>query len=169
MKVCWVMNIFMYLMVILVGGLGLTEVSSVFAQPVSSNIDRHGIAIAGYDPVAYFEVGGGKPTKGDKAIAAEYSGATYRFVSDEHRDLFMDAPERFAPAYGGWCAFAMADGKKVEVNPKRFEVHDGRLFLFYRDWFTDTLKPWQEQRELLRAQADTHWDDFVSNPDDRSG
>jgi len=60
----------------------------------------------------------------------------------------------------------MADGKKVEVDPKRFEVHDGRLFLFYRDWFTDTLKPWQEQRDTLLPKADAAWEQVVEVDDE---
>lgn len=125
------------------------------------NVDKNGVAIKGYDPVAYFPDHGGEATKGKKDITAEYNGAVYRFASEANRDVFLSDPEAYAPAYGGWCAYAMADGKPVTVDPKRFEVHDGRLFLFYRDWFTDTLKPWQKDRDTLRDRADRAWSEIV--------
>lgn len=155
----------------MLGGVVLLGVLTTFASTSASadsqgkelpvNTNKHGLALGGYDPVAYFEVGGGEPTKGKKSITAEHGGATYRFATEEHRDLFLEKPESFAPDFGGWCAYAMADGKKVEVDPKRFEIHDGRLFLFYRDWFTDTLKPWQEQRGELLPRADQAWGEFI--------
>lgn len=129
------------------------------------NADKHGLALEGYDPVAYFSVGGGKPTKGEKSITAEVDGATYRFISEDHRQLFVDDPAKFTPAFGGWCAYAMADGEKVEVDPKRFEIYDGRLFLFYHTWLTDTLKPWQKNRGELLPRADEHWEEFAGDQD----
>ena len=125
--------------------------------PPPVNTDKRGLALEGYDPVAYFEAGGGKPTKGKQSITADHGGATYRFAKETHRDLFLADPESYLPDFGGWCAYAMAEGKKVEVDPKRFEVHEGRLFLFYRDWFTDTLKPWQKDRDVLLPRADAAW------------
>ncbi|MEO1237016.1 MAG: YHS domain-containing (seleno)protein [Planctomycetota bacterium] len=125
--------------------------------------DRGGLAIKGYDPVAYFPEGGGEPAKGDKSLTAEFRGATYRFANEDHRARFLADPTRYAPAYGGYCAFAMADGKRVEINPKSYEVHGDRLYLFYRDWFTNTLKPWQEKRDTLKPAADAAWADIVED------
>ncbi|MEM7625172.1 MAG: YHS domain-containing (seleno)protein [Planctomycetota bacterium] len=157
------MNVSAYTIAALVGCFACTAAPWVFAEAAPVNIDKHGLALEGYDPVAYFEVGGSKPTKGDKSITAEHAGVTYRFASEANRTRFLENPEQFTPAFGGWCAYAMADGKKVEIDPKRFEVHDGRLFLFYRDWFTDTLKPWQKNRDTLLPRADAEWEQIVED------
>jgi hypothetical protein len=121
------------------------------------NTDADRVAMQGYDPVSYFPEAGGKPTLGSPDLAAEHQAAVYHFVNQAHREAFLANPQRFAPAYGGWCAYAMADGSKVRVDPLRFEVHNDRLYLFYREGSTDTLVPWQNQRDTLRPAADVHW------------
>jgi YHS domain-containing protein len=123
-----------------------------------SNLDGKHLAIGGFDPVAYFPAGGGEPTKGSKDVTAVYRGATYRFASAAHRDLFLASPSEFAPAYGGWCAYAMASGERVEVDPESFLIEDGSLLLFYDGLFADTRKSWgKEGPDALRAKADAAW------------
>ncbi|MEM1107301.1 MAG: YHS domain-containing (seleno)protein [Planctomycetota bacterium] len=146
-------------LLILFLGLMSVTVSPAYAD---LNTDKKGLALEGYDPVAYFPDYGGKPLPGKKDLTAEFAGATYRFANAANREAFLAEPAAFAPAYGGWCAYAMADGKKVEINPKRFEVHDGRLFVFYKAWLTDTLKPWQKDRDQLRDRADAEWAKITS-------
>ena len=126
------------------------------------NLAKDGLAIEGYDPVAYFKEGGGKATPGDPAITHSIDKTTYRFASEANRDLFKADPEKYEPAYGGWCAYAMgAKGEKVTVNPKAFIVSDGHLFLFYKTFLTDTRKPWNEEAEKLESAADSHWIEVV--------
>ncbi|MEM8739779.1 MAG: YHS domain-containing (seleno)protein [Planctomycetota bacterium] len=133
-------------------------------EPVPPTLtDKNGLAIEGYDPVAYFPEADGKPVRGDKDLTATHHGATYRFVSEANRERFLANPDTYAPAYGGYCAFAMADGQKVTINPKSYEIHDGRLYLFYRDWFTNTLKPWKKDRDTLRPAADGHWEEILED------
>jgi len=80
--------------------LGVPDVAAgTDAPPINTN--RHGLAIEGYDPVAYFGAGGGEPTKGKKSITAEHDGATYRFANEDHRQRFASDPDRYAPAFGG--------------------------------------------------------------------
>lgn len=122
------------------------------------NLAKDGLAIQGYDPVAYFPEGGDKPQQGNKAITAEYRGATYRFASAEHRDLFLKNPKRYEPAYGGWCAWAMKDSEKVEVDPKSFIVKDDRLFLFYNGFIADTRSKWLKgDHNAEAATCDANW------------
>ena len=111
------------------------------------NLDKRGLAIGGFDPVAYFPEGGGKATKGKKKLAAVHRGVTYRFATEANKQLFVATPERFEPRYGGWCAWAMADGKgdKVEVDPESFTVEDGKLYLFYDGLFGNTRKKWKKK------------------------
>ncbi len=116
------------------------------------------VAISGYDPVAYFPEGGGKPKEGDKKITFAHNGITYRFASKEHLELFKASPEKYEPAHGGWCTYAMgATGEKVEIDPESYVVANGRLFLFYKDIFTDTRKKFLAEQAKLTAAADTSW------------
>lgn len=129
------------------------------------NLDKQGLALSGYDPVAYFPEGGGKAAKGKPEIALVQGGVTWRFASEANRKLFEAAPARFEPAYGGWCAWAMVDGQKVEVDPKSFLIEDGRLFVFYDSLFADTRKKWLSKTgAVLRPKADAAWKKIVEPP-----
>jgi hypothetical protein len=118
-------------------------------------VDGDGVALGGYDPVSYF--GTPNPSKGDKNITAEVDGVVYRFASDANRQAFLAGPEKYKPAYGGWCATAMAAGKKVEVNPRNYRVTGGRLFLFYKDPIHDAQDDWKKDETGLRTKADDNW------------
>lgn len=121
------------------------------------NLEDEQLGIDGYDPVAYFE---GKPTKGKKSISSVYQGVTYRFANAANKQKFDATPAKYEPAYGGWCAWAMAkDGDKVEVDPKSYKIVDGRLFLYYDGFWGDTRKQWNESGEekQLTTDADANW------------
>ncbi len=125
------------------------------------NVSASGLALDGYDPVSYFAEER-EPVKGAEATSAEHAGATYRFATDENRAKFLAAPERFVPAYGGWCAWAMVDGERVEVDPKSFLIQDGELLLFYDGFLADTRKKWRNgDSGQLKVQADEAWMEFT--------
>ncbi|HEU5293900.1 MAG TPA: YHS domain-containing (seleno)protein [Burkholderiaceae bacterium] len=86
-------------------------------------------AINGYDTVAYFTVG--KPVMGKDAFAHEWMGAKWKFASQANLDLFKANPEKYAPQYGGYCAYGVAQGYLVKVEPDQFTVRDGKLYLNY--------------------------------------
>lgn len=116
------------------------------------------LAIKGYDPVAYFPEGGGKPAKGSAKCSTEYKGVEYRFTSAEHRETFLANPDRYEPAHGGWCSWAMISGDKTEPDPKSFIVKDDRLFLFYDGLFGDTRAQWlKTDHDTSAAAADAQW------------
>lgn len=141
----------------------ITGVSAQQAAQVRSkeyNVDKSGIALQGYDPVAYFL--DHKALEGKKDIATVYSGATYRFATEEHRQAFKANPTKYEPQYGGWCAYAMgATGEKVEINPRTFKIIDGRLYVFYNRFFNNTLEKWNEDESHLKSTADKNWTKFV--------
>lgn len=90
--------------------------------------DKQGIALKGYDPVAYFTIG--EPTKGSADITHQWADAQWWFRSEEHRDLFVAEPLSYAPQFGGNCAVAAATGHRVNASPKRWRIEDdGRLYL----------------------------------------
>ena len=90
---------------------------------------RTDTAINGYDPVSYFTVG--KPTKGQDGLATEWMGAKWKFSSQANLDLFKSNPEKYAPQYGGYCAYGVTQGSLVKVEPEQFTLRDGKLYLNY--------------------------------------
>ena len=116
----------------------------------------NGIAIEGYDPVSYFEH---KPVKGNIQYKEIHEDNIYYFATTHNALKFINNPEKFLPQYGGYCAYAMAiDGSKVSINPKSYEIRDDKLYLFYSNWLSNTLKKWnnQEPKKLVQ-QADENW------------
>ena len=100
----------------------------VIGMSVDAQINTNaGIAIEGYDPVAYFVAG--EPQRGSSDHATEWGGATWYFASAENLALFRSAPERYAPRFGGYCAWAVAQGYTVGIDPRAWTVHEERLYL----------------------------------------
>jgi YHS domain-containing protein len=128
---------------------------AIFGQKGELNLKK-GLAVDGYDVVAYFE---GTAKEGSKELTSEHEGATYRFSSKENKQKFDKNPESYLPQYGGYCAYAVAkDQGKVSIDPETFEVRDGKLYLFYNKLFTNTLKSWLEEGpEKLQKLADKKW------------
>ena len=119
------------------------------------NLDD-GIAIDGYDPVAYFK--SNKAIKGNKSLGVNHQGATYYFSSAENKEEFKKNPSKYEPQYGGWCAYAMgAKGEKVSIDPETFKIIDGKLYLFYNSFFNNTLKSWNKDEANLKTKADANW------------
>ena len=107
---------------------------------VETATDANDVILAGHDPVAYFTQG--EPILGRAEYTAQHDGAVYRFASAKHRDLFRDNPQKYAPAYGGYCALGTSFGKKFEVDGKAFEIVEGRLYVnknlsVYKSWKKD--------------------------------
>lgn len=119
------------------------------------NLEK-GLAIQGYDPVAYFTQN--KPVKGNKQFAAFADGVTYNFSTAANKDLFIKDYKKYEPQYGGWCAYAMgATNEKVEIDPETFKIVNGKLFLFYHSWVNNTLTKWNKDEANLKATADKNW------------
>lgn len=86
-----------------------------------------GLALRGYDPVAYFT--DGKPVPGDYTITTQHDGATYRFASEDHKALFLRDPAKYLPEFGGFCAYGAAKGVKVDGDPTVWKIVDNKLYL----------------------------------------
>ncbi|MFC4723169.1 YHS domain-containing (seleno)protein [Geojedonia litorea] len=129
---------------------------SAFTQSVDYNT-KNGFAAEGYDVVAYYD---NNAIEGNKLYSSSYDGVNYKFVSQQNLDTFNSNPIKYIPQYGGYCAYAMAqNGKKVGVNPKTFEIRNGKLYLFYNAWGTNTLKLWLKNNvKGLQQKADQYWE-----------
>jgi len=114
-----------------------------------------GLALKGYDPTAYLDEQ--RAVQGDRKYESAFRGIAYRFASDANRRKFAADPAKYVPAYGGWCATAMAEGEEIEVDPKNFRVMNGRTFLFYKGLFGNALNDWKNDERTLTAKADAHW------------
>lgn len=109
-------------------------------------------AIQGYDPVAYFKAG--KPIKGTKDFSFVWNEATWYFSSQENLDAFKKSPEKFAPQYGGYCAFGTSRGYKAPTQPQAWTVFNNKLYLNYN---AEVLKTWIKKKEEFIITADENW------------
>ena len=116
------------------------------------NVDADGLAVKGYDPVAYFI--DQKPVMGSAEFEYSWNNAKWRFASAEHRDLFRSGPEKYAPKYGGYCAYAMSLGKIVDIDPAAWTVFEGRLYLNLNK---DVRGLWEKDKENYIRKADENW------------
>ncbi len=124
------------------------------------NIEKQNVAIQGYDPVSYFinEL----PKKGKTGISFFYKGIQYLFTNERNKSTFIENPDKYEPAYGGWCAYAMGiDGEKVKIDPETYKIVEGKLNLFYNFGFTNTLKPWNKNELKLMRQAVVNWNKTI--------
>jgi hypothetical protein len=109
-------------------------------------------AIRGYDAVAYHTEG--KPVPGDRDITFDWQGATWHFSSDANRDAFAADPAKYAPAYGGYCAYGTANGYKVSTAAEAFAIENGKLYLNYN---VGVQKTWNKDRPGYIQKADANW------------
>lgn len=125
-----------------------------FVEPIhaSQQFERNGLAIDGYDPVAYFTEK--KPVKGVPEFRVDYQGSTFQFVSVDHRDAFAADPAKYAPQYGGYCAYGVAKGYKAKIDPEAFSVVHGTLYLNYSDAIRTR---WLSDVSGYIQQADANW------------
>lgn len=123
------------------------------------NVDPAGVALHGYDPVAYFKLG--QPTPGDPAVSARHGGATYQFASTAHRDAFLAAPERYVPQYGGYCALGTALGRKVDGDPTLWRIVEGKLYVNIN---AQAQEVWLRDIAGNIAKADAVWPTIKATP-----
>ena len=130
--------------------IGLTSGAALAIDPV--NKTSTGVTLKGYDPVSYFKVD--KPVKGLSEFQYEWMGVKWYFSSAANRDLFIASPEKYAPQYGGYCAYAVSKGHTADISPSAWKIVDGKLYL-NNGWLAEKL--WK--RNILEniEKADKNW------------
>lgn len=113
---------------------------------------RGGLAIGGYDPVAYFTQG--RARRGANMHYVDWKDARWLFLSAAHREAFLADPDRYAPRYGGWCAYGMAQGYKAPIDPEAWTIVEDRLYLNYSK---SVRRTWLGDVPGFLAKADAHW------------
>ena len=130
----------------------LLFVTVLLAAGVAMPTEKPRVAISGYDPIAYFSEG--QARKGDANLFFEWDGARYQFATPQHRDTFAANPARYAPQYGGYCTIGLAGGTKIEPDPSRWVISDGRLYLFGS---RNGPNQFATEHNKLKKQADANW------------
>ena len=140
--------------------LALSLSAASFAADIDINANGNDLAIQGYDPVAYFTQE--KPTKGSNDFAATYKNAIYLFSSEQNRDLFRASPAKYAPQFGGFCAYGVTKGRKFDTDPTAWRVVDGKLYLNLNK---DVQKVWLENVPGYITNANQTWPTIKSFTD----
>lgn len=109
-------------------------------------------AIKGYDPVAYFKAG--KPLKGNESFFFQWHNLTWYFLNGENRDIFVASPDKYAPQYDGYCAWAMTEARKAQADPEVWKIVNGKLYL---NCSKTAYEKWREDIPGNIKKADTNW------------
>ena len=124
-------------------------------ESIGLNTDASGSALRGYDAVAYFAVD--KAVKGDPKFEYAWNGAKWFFSSEENMKKFQADPESYAPAFGGYCAYAVSEGYTADADPEAWKIVDGKLYLNYNQ---DVQKTWEKNEAERIANAKANWEQF---------
>ncbi|MFM9887864.1 MAG: YHS domain-containing (seleno)protein [Burkholderiales bacterium] len=149
------MNIKAYLLVLA----GLVFAATGHAQELKAkhNVDDSKIALHGYSPVSYVDLN--LAQRGVKGLKSTHDGETYYFVTPEQKAAFDKNPTKYLPQYGGFCAFGVSVGAKFRVDPNKFVVSNGKVFLFLNDVEVDAKQLWVQGKEQeLIAKANANWE-----------
>lgn len=130
-------------------------------DPFSKNFNqKNGVAIQGYDIVSYFK---GGPVLGSKKFPVDYRDVTFLFSNQSNANEFDANPEKYVPAYGGWCATAVAlMNKKLDINPASFVIQDGVLYLFSTS-MGPAKDEWVKNYPSIKQKADANWAKIIAN------
>ncbi|GGG04452.1 hypothetical protein GCM10011344_01050 [Dokdonia pacifica] len=132
--------------------------TSLFAQDkMANNVDNSNIALQGYSPVSYLDLG--LAQKGNKAYKSEHKKVVYYFTSAEQKATFDKNPSKYLPQYGGFCAFGTYAGAKFRVDPNKFIVKDGKYYLYLNNVELDAKQLWlaENNHGKLKSVADKNW------------
>jgi len=133
--------------------------SNLFAQDnKANNIDNSNVALQGYSPVSYADLG--LAQKGVKKFKSEHEKVVYYFTSEEQKTTFDKSPEKYLPQYGGFCAFGIYAGAKFRTDPNKFISKDGKYFLYLYNLELDAQQLWIDAKDHdgLIKTADANWE-----------
>ncbi len=123
------------------------------------NVDESRLAIKGYDPVAYFTEA--QPVQGSSQFSAQHLGATYFFSSAQHQSMFESDPNKYAPQYGGYCAFGVSKEYKFDIDPEAWAIVDDKLYLNLNE---KVQNRWVGNKDELIVEANSIWTQIADKP-----
>jgi hypothetical protein len=131
------------------------------SEHIALNLGADGVAMMGYDPVAYFK--SEAPVKGDPSITASFNDAIYQFASADNRETFVASPEKYIPAFGGFCAYGVRTGRKFSIDPEAWRIVDDQLYLLLNP---GTQAVWEVDRAANIDIANQIWAKIKPYTDD---
>ena len=131
--------------------------SNAFAVDAINTTFFGNLAIEGYDPVAYFTMN--ESMEGNKNFEYQWKEATWRFTSQSHLDLFKSEPEKYAPQYGGYCAYAVSQNMNAGIDPDQFTIINDKLYLNYNKKIN---QKWLADRDQYILDADMYWPNILA-------
>lgn len=146
------MKVFLVLLIIVAA---MAAACTSTASSIALNADAAGMALKGYDAVAYFAVD--SAVKGDAKYSYVWNGAKWLFSSEENMNKFMADPEAYAPQFGGYCAYAVSEGYTADADPEAWKVVDGKLYLNYN---RDVQKTWEKNEAERIENGKKNWNQF---------
>ena len=128
-----------------------------YAQIPLYNVNpKDSVAVGGFDVVSYFQEG--EPLKGKTVFCEKYKGNKYLFANKKNLEVFLASPDKYVPAYGGWCAYSMAiTGQRVVIDPLNYKVYNNKLYVFYNQLGNNTKERWLKERRVLMSMANKNW------------
>lgn len=149
------------LIAVVAAGCGLLGVGALNKSTAAVNVDSKGLALQGYDAVAYFKEN--LPREGKAEFTADYNGAKWQFTSAENRDAFTKEPAKYAPQYGGYCAWAVGHNYTAQGDPQAWKIVDNKLYLNYSK---DVQAKWQQEIPKYVADGDKNWKELASKAEE---
>ncbi|MEO1609520.1 MAG: YHS domain-containing (seleno)protein [Pseudomonadota bacterium] len=146
---------FLYALTLIVVTFGVQSAAN--AKPAINTLGTPGLAIKGYDPVAYFEER--RPRKGLVQFTLKHKGVEWRFSSAVNRARFQANPAKYEPAYGGYCAYGVSRGYLVKIEPDAWSIVNGRLYLNYNRQVRAT---WNKQPEVYIQRANANFSNLIN-------
>ncbi|WOO42751.1 YHS domain-containing (seleno)protein [Rubellicoccus peritrichatus] len=127
-------------------------------MPIRTTVNTN-LALGGYDPVVYYAEE--KARRGSSTYSFMYDGVEWRFENKTNKNLFMKHPDMFIPAFGGYCAYGIAEGVVVgDEDPREFVIHDGKLYFFHN---AEMLNTWKKNPEAFIKKAEAEWKRLVKS------
>jgi len=146
------MKVFLVLLILVAA---MAAACTTTASSIALNADASGMALRGYDAVAYFAVD--SAVKGDAKYSYVWNGAKWLFSSEENMNKFMANPEAYAPQFGGYCAYAVSEGYTADADPEAWKVVAGKLYLNYN---RDVQKTWEKNEAERIENGKKNWNQF---------
>ncbi len=127
-------------------------------------MDDDKVAINGFDAVTFFK--DNAPKEGKAEFSLEWNGSKWNFSSAENRDLFSKSPEKYAPQFGGYCAWAVSHGYTADGDPNAWKIVDGKLYLNYN---RQIKEKWEAEQQELIQEGEKNWEEFKTKKAGTSG
>ena len=142
--------------------LGCASAAQALASPALAREPElyleSGLALSGYDPVAYFTEG--RPMQGSANLEADWNGAIWRFANTDNKLAFLENPEKYAPQYGGYCAYAVGNGYTASADPQAWSITDGKLYVNYNKAVRGL---WNLRRSHYIREGDKNWPSVLNS------